>query len=78
MTQLKTLKIDHNPLEWPPKEVTMFPSIGGCLSGNLMGDNGERRASSKVEDAEEMAKWLPELLRWIRENGGEYIAFLQK
>lgn len=75
MIQLKVLKLDHNPLEWPPKEVTMFPA-SGSLSGSLVGGTGtngenERRGSSKVEEAEEMSRWLPDLLRWIRDNGGE-------
>lgn len=77
MTQLKVLKLDHNPLEWPPKEITTLPP-SGSLSGSLIGggDGTERRGSSKLEEAEEMSRWVSELLRWIGANGGKSILFL--
>lgn len=73
MSHLKVLKIDHNPLEWPPKEITTFPSSASL--GNSVTEGGDqlRRGpasggNSKVEDAEEMQRWLPNLQRWVREN----------
>ncbi|KAK4702891.1 hypothetical protein P7C70_g3328, partial [Phenoliferia sp. Uapishka_3] len=60
MSHLKVLKIDHNPLEWPPKEIAYFPiSTGSSLSG-------ER--PNKVEDADDMQRWLHTLTRWIKDN----------
>ncbi|GAA6009708.1 uncharacterized protein JCM10292_003627 [Rhodotorula paludigena] len=56
MTHLKVLKLDHNPLDWPPREVATFPA---SVSGLPM---------SKQEEADEMQKWLPALLRWMRDN----------
>lgn len=66
MTHLKVLKVDHNPLEWPPKEVVTFP----LMSANANGTEGEvqRKIGSKIEEAEEMQKWLPNLLGFIRDN----------
>ncbi|GAA6054606.1 hypothetical protein JCM3770_000075 [Rhodotorula araucariae] len=58
MTHLKVLKLDHNPLEWPPREVTTFPATAS-LSGQPM---------SKQEEADEMQRWLPALMRWLREH----------
>ncbi|KDE06790.1 hypothetical protein MVLG_02986 [Microbotryum lychnidis-dioicae p1A1 Lamole] len=58
LTHLKVLKVDHNPLEWPPKDVAAFPSSSATSTGN----------NSKIEDAEEMQRWLPMLLKWIRDN----------
>lgn len=56
MTQLKVLKLDHNPLDWPPRDVSTFP---GTADGQTL---------SKQEEAEEMQRWLPMLMRWMREN----------
>lgn len=71
MPQLKVLKIDHNPLEWPPKDITKFPT-SVSLSGSMISEGESRsRSGSKVEDAEEMQRWLPNLLRYIRDHGGE-------
>lgn len=56
MTQLKVLKLDHNPLEWPPREVSTFP---GAPDG---------QALTKQEEADEMQRWLPMLMRWMRDN----------
>ncbi|GAA5851114.1 hypothetical protein JCM9279_000328 [Rhodotorula babjevae] len=56
MSHLKVLKLDHNPLEWPTKDVTTF---AGSTSGQSM---------SKQEEADEMQRWLPALMRWMREN----------
>ncbi|GAA6060602.1 hypothetical protein JCM10212_004581 [Sporobolomyces blumeae] len=58
MTHLKVLKLDHNPLEWPPREITTFQTTGS-ISGQPM---------SKQEEADEMQRWLPALMRWLREN----------
>lgn len=76
MTQLKVLKLDHNPLEWPPKEITTMPP-SGSLSGSLIGggDGAERRGNSKLEEVEEMSRWVSELLRWIGQNGGKFVSF---
>ncbi|GAA6018727.1 hypothetical protein JCM10207_005557 [Rhodosporidiobolus poonsookiae] len=59
MSHLKVLKLDHNPLEWPPKELTAFPSPAAAAAGTPM---------SKQEEADEMQRWLPALVRWMREN----------
>lgn len=56
MTQLKVLKLDHNPLDWPPRDVSTFP---GTADGQTL---------TKQEEAEEMQRWLPMLMRWMREN----------
>ncbi|GAA5987709.1 hypothetical protein JCM10908_007178 [Rhodotorula pacifica] len=56
MTQLKVLKLDHNPLEWPPRDVSTFP---GTADGQTL---------SKQEEADEMQRWLPMLMRWMRDN----------
>jgi hypothetical protein len=56
MTQLKVLKLDHNPLDWPPRDISTFP---GTADGQTL---------SKQEEAEEMQRWLPMLMRWMREN----------
>jgi len=56
MSHLKVLKLDHNPLEWPTKDVTTF---AGSTSGQPM---------SKQDEADEMQRWLPALMRWMREN----------
>lgn len=66
MSYLKVLKLDHNPLEWPPKDITAFPMLDPSKSGET--EPRRSGSTSKVEDAEEMQKWLPFLLRWIREN----------
>ncbi|KAM0789295.1 hypothetical protein ACM66B_000135 [Microbotryomycetes sp. NB124-2] len=66
MHQLKVLKVDHNPLEWPPKEVVTFPLSNGGPDGEP-----QRKVGSKIEEAEEMQKWLPNLLRFIRENAAQ-------
>ncbi|GAA5898338.1 uncharacterized protein JCM6883_000994 [Sporobolomyces salmoneus] len=58
MSHLKVLKLDHNPLEWPPKEVTTFQTPGSVGGAPL----------SKQEEADEMQRWLPALMRWMREN----------
>ncbi|GAA5857814.1 hypothetical protein JCM8547_005990 [Rhodosporidiobolus lusitaniae] len=58
MSHLKVLKLDHNPLEWPPREVATFTSISS-ISGQPM---------SKQEEADEMQRWLPALMRWMKEN----------
>ncbi|BGP40629.1 RAM signaling network component [Rhodotorula kratochvilovae] len=58
MTHLKVLKLDHNPLEWPPRDVTTF-SATASLSGQPL---------SKQEEADEMQRWLPALMRWMREH----------
>lgn len=66
MTHLKVLKVDHNPLEWPPKEITTFPSaLNGSIGGSTVPATG---VNSKQEEAEEMQRWLPMLQRWVREN----------
>lgn len=75
MTHLKVLKVDHNPLEWPPKDVTYLASsvsASGLTNGSLGGEADARRggSSSRVEDADEMQRWLQNLCRWMRENGG--------
>lgn len=62
MSSLKVLKIDHNPLEWPPKEVTVFP-----LGANEA-DASKRAASSRMEEAEEMQRWLPNLVKWLKDE----------
>lgn len=69
MAHLKVLKIDHNPLEWPPREITVFPTAGQGGGSALSDGDARRTGGSRVEDAEEMARWLPNLVRWIRENG---------
>ncbi|KAK4051332.1 RAM signaling network component [Microbotryomycetes sp. JL201] len=66
MHQLKVLKVDHNPLEWPPKEIATFPLSTGASEGEP-----QRKVGSKIEEAEEMQKWLPNLLRYIRENAAQ-------
>ena len=75
MTHLRVLKIDHNPLEWPPKEITYFPvnaaSAGGSTSGSVGGE-GDARKLAKVEDADEMQRWLQTLTRWMKENAGAF------
>ncbi|GAA5912070.1 hypothetical protein JCM5296_001358 [Sporobolomyces johnsonii] len=58
MSHLKVLKLDHNPLDWPPKEVSTFQTAGS-ISGAPM---------TKQEEADEMQRWLPALMRWMREN----------
>ncbi|GAA5959425.1 hypothetical protein JCM21900_006855 [Sporobolomyces salmonicolor] len=58
MSHLKVLKLDHNPLDWPPKEVSTFQTAGS-ISGAPM---------TKQEEADEMQRWLPALIRWMREN----------
>ncbi|GAA5929324.1 uncharacterized protein JCM15063_004120 [Sporobolomyces koalae] len=58
MSHLKVLKLDHNPLEWPPREITTFRTTGS-VSGAPM---------SKQEEADEMQRWLPALIRWMRDN----------
>lgn len=58
MSHLKVLKLDHNPLEWPPREVTTF-TASISTSGQPM---------SKQEEADEMQRWLPALMRWMKEN----------
>ncbi|SCV69726.1 BQ2448_1120 [Microbotryum intermedium] len=69
LTHLKVLKVDHNPLEWPPKDVAAFPSSSTTGTGS----------NSKIEDAEEMQRWLPMLLKWIRDNSSaEAIRVLEK
>lgn len=81
MPYLKVLKLDHNPVEWPPKEITGFPLASVTTghhqrnatgSGSLDGENSGKRSGSssanKVEDAEEMQRWLPNLINWIKEN----------
>lgn len=72
MSHLKVLKIDHNPLEWPPKEITTFPSSQSLSNSVSEGDPNRRGpatgGNSKIEDAEEMQRWLPSLQRWVREN----------
>ena len=62
MNSLKVLKIDHNPLEWPPKEVTILPM------GASETDATKRGASSRKEEAEEMQRWLPNLIKWLKEE----------
>ncbi|GAA5911584.1 hypothetical protein JCM6882_008045 [Rhodosporidiobolus microsporus] len=56
MSHLKVLKLDHNPLEWPPREVATFTA---SISGQPM---------SKQEEADEMQRWLPALMKWMKEN----------
>ncbi|GAA5841186.1 hypothetical protein JCM11251_003230 [Rhodosporidiobolus azoricus] len=56
MSHLKVLKLDHNPLEWPPKDVATFTA---SISGQPM---------SKQEEADEMQRWLPALMKWMKEN----------
>ena len=72
MSHLKVLKIDHNPLEWPPKEITTFPSSASLASSVVEGDTSRRGpaagGNSKIEDAEEMQRWLPNLQRWVKEK----------
>ncbi|GAA5947614.1 hypothetical protein JCM3765_001003 [Sporobolomyces pararoseus] len=58
MSHLKVLKLDHNPLEWPPKEITAFATTGSVSGAPL----------SKQEEADEMQRWLPALMRWMRDN----------
>lgn len=58
MSHLKVLKLDHNPLEWPPKEITAFQTTGSISGAPL----------SKQEEADEMQRWLPALMRWLRDN----------
>ncbi|BGP16759.1 hypothetical protein JCM10213_002150 [Rhodosporidiobolus nylandii] len=60
MSHLKVLKLDHNPLEWPPREVATFP-LGGSIGGMV-------QPMTKQEEADEMQKWLPALMRWMKEN----------
>ncbi|PRQ76448.1 RAM signaling pathway protein-domain containing protein [Rhodotorula toruloides] len=56
MSHLKVLKLDHNPLEWPPRDVATFsPSIAG-------------QPMSKQEEADEMQRWLPALMTWMRDH----------
>lgn len=71
MSHLRVLKIDHNPLEWPPKEISTFPVNGGSASGSL-GNDSDARKVSKGEDAEEMQRWLRTLCGWIRDNPGAW------
>lgn len=63
MTALKVLKIDHNPLEWPPKEVTVFP-----LGSTQEVDGPRRNASNRMAEAEEMQRWLPNLIKWFKDE----------
>ncbi len=78
MPYLKVLKLDHNPLDWPPKEITTFPlaplatNVNARQTGSTDSER-ERRGTpgSKVEDAEEMQRWLPNLISWIKENSGK-------
>ncbi|GAA5973815.1 hypothetical protein JCM11641_003173 [Rhodosporidiobolus odoratus] len=65
MSLLKVLKIDHNPLEWPPREVASFP-LGSYVPGSLVPPPPQ--PMSKQEEADEMARWLPQLIRWMKEN----------
>ncbi|GAA6032330.1 hypothetical protein JCM8097_008122 [Rhodosporidiobolus ruineniae] len=58
MTHLKVLKLDVNPLEWPPKDVAFFSPISAA-TGQPM---------TKQEEADEMQKWVPKLVKWMREN----------
>ena len=81
MHQLKVLKLDHNPLEWPPKDITIFPMADLSASVNGVESEGRRTGSSsstQVEDAEEMQRWLPNLVRWIRENAGQFYRFVNR
>ncbi|GEM07751.1 RAM signaling pathway, SOG2 [Rhodotorula toruloides] len=56
MSHLKVLKLDHNPLEWPPRDVATFsPSVAG-------------QPISKQEEADEMQRWLPALMAWMRDH----------
>ncbi|BGP08640.1 RAM signaling network component [Rhodotorula toruloides] len=56
MSHLKVLKLDHNPLEWPPRDVATFsPSVAG-------------QPMSKQEEADEMQRWLPALMTWMRDH----------
>lgn len=76
MSHLKVFKVDHNPLEWPPKDITTFPISGSFGASIPTPSNGtsdgepRKNSGSKVEEAEEMHKWLSTLTKWIRENGG--------
>ncbi|KAL8280830.1 hypothetical protein RQP46_006834 [Phenoliferia psychrophenolica] len=67
MSHLRVLKVDHNPLEWPPKEISTFPVNGGSASGSV-GNEGDARKVSKGEDADEMQRWLQMMCRWMRDN----------
>ena len=54
MSHLRTLKVDHNPLEWPPREVATFT------------DDGRNRV--RADDSDEMQRWLAGLLQWMRDD----------
>lgn len=74
MPYLKVLKLDHNPLDWPPKEITTFPLLNSPTSRRTGSTESERARrgtpATKVEDAEDMQRWLPHLIKWIKDNGG--------
>lgn len=63
MHNLRVLKLDHNPLEWPPKEITGFPDA-----------EGRRNGSTRNDDAEGMQRWLPNLVKWIQGSSSPFLA----
>lgn len=66
MSHLKVLKLDHNPLEWPPRDVATFsPSIAG-------------QPMSKQEEADEMQRWLPALMTWMRDHQDSELQRIQE
>lgn len=69
MSRLEVLRIDRNPLEWPPREISLI-SVNPSSSGSS-GDGEARKESSKLEEDERMAAWLESLKTWLRANGGE-------
>jgi hypothetical protein len=66
VTSLRVLKLDHNPLEYPPREVVAFPGSGSPTLAQ--GENDQR--PNRADEADVMQKWLSGLQRWMAEHVG--------
>ena len=71
MKHLRILKLENNPLEWPPPHVSRMPTVTlprPPSSGSSA--VAEREIVRKFEDRQ-MVVWIAKLRNWINDNQRE-------
>jgi hypothetical protein len=81
MRHLRILKVEQNPIEWPPPHISVMPAVPklslplpGSVPGSTARDRREEKeaianAKKKAEDRH-MAGWIGQVKGWIKEHQG--------
>jgi hypothetical protein len=78
VSDLRVLKLDHNPIDYPPREIVTFPGSSSPTAAQMSRSQSDRSAGSgqdpreRGDEAKVMQRWLAGLQKFMRENPGQF------